>query len=169
MKRILLIILCVFLGSHLHAQQETAKGAFLEKWENSRNYLIEVIHAMPEEDFGFKPTERQMSFEEQLLHIQKNIDWLTASYFEEKEAQTFEYTGKKEQLIQSITYSFDTTKEIIARTPDEELTETVSFFAGPKSRLQILNLLQDHLTHHRGQLIVYLNLKGIEPPSYIGW
>ena len=43
------------------------------------------------------------------------------------------------------------------------------FFAGPKSKFQILNLLEDHVTHHRGQLIVYLNFKNSIPPSFIGW
>ena len=59
--------------------------------------------------------------------------------------------------------------EIIENTNDADLKITVDFFAGPKSKLQILNLLQDHLSHHRGQLIVYLNLNNIKPPSYIGW
>ena len=59
--------------------------------------------------------------------------------------------------------------KIVKNTPDEELKEIVDFFAGPKSNLQILNLLQDHVTHHRGQLIVYLNLNEIEPPKYSGW
>jgi len=30
-------------------------------------------------------------------------------------------------------------------------------------------LLNDHQTHHRGQLVVYLRLNGIKPPAYIGW
>jgi uncharacterized damage-inducible protein DinB len=170
MKRTFFIFLCILIcGTHLIAQQETPKGAFLEKWENSKNYLLEVIKAMPEEDFGFKPTDRQMSFEEQLLHIQKNIEWLTNKYFQEKDAPVTATDGTKEALIKSLTQSFENTSEVVTSTTEEELAETVSFFAGPKSRLQILNLLQDHLTHHRGQLIVYLNLKGIEPPSYVGW
>jgi len=52
---------------------------------------------------------------------------------------------------------------------EENLDEKVDFFAGEKNKLQILNLLQDHVTHHRGQLAVYLNLKGIKPPAYTGW
>jgi uncharacterized damage-inducible protein DinB len=31
----------------------------------------------------------------------------------------------------------------------------------------MLNILQDHVTHHRGQIIVYLNLKGIEAPEKV--
>ena len=75
----------------------------------------------------------------------------------------------KEEIIQQLTISFDKVTEIIKTICEEDLTTEVDFFAGPKSKLQILNLLQDHVTHHRGQLIVYLNLNNIKPPKYRGW
>jgi uncharacterized damage-inducible protein DinB len=31
---------------------------------------------------------------------------------------------------------------------------------------EVLMLAWDHTTHHRGQLIVYLRLKGIKPTDY---
>ncbi len=34
---------------------------------------------------------------------------------------------------------------------------------------QIINLMNDHLTHHRAQAIVYLRLNGVMPPKYVGW
>jgi uncharacterized damage-inducible protein DinB len=40
---------------------------------------------------------------------------------------------------------------------------------GSSTKNRILNLMDNHLAHHRGQMIVYLRLKGIEPPSYVGW
>ncbi|NJL74904.1 MAG: hypothetical protein HC892_07620 [Saprospiraceae bacterium] len=30
-------------------------------------------------------------------------------------------------------------------------------------------LMNDHLTHHRAQMIVYLRLKDVQPPKYVGW
>ena len=51
----------------------------------------------------------------------------------------------------------------------KQLEEPVDFFAGPMNKRQILNLMTDHLTHHRGQAILYLRLRGIKPPSYRGW
>ena len=75
----------------------------------------------------------------------------------------------KEEIINQLTASFDNVAEIIKKVTLEELSTEVEFFAGPKSKLQILNLLQDHVTHHRGQLIVYLNLNDIKPPKYRGW
>lgn len=64
---------------------------------------------------------------------------------------------------------FDAIYKAVENTPDPDFTSTLDFFAGPKSKLQILYLLQDHMSHHRGQPIVYLNLQGKEPPPYVGW
>lgn len=153
------------------AQQTTAKKAFLEKWENSKTYLIAIAEAMPEENYDFKPTERQMSFKAQLLHIKGNMDWLSTAYFTTNKfkKEKSDLTLSKSETLQQLETSFNSVLQIIKNTPDEDLKETVEFFAGPKSKLQILNLLQDHVTHHRGQLIVYLNLNSIEPPKYSGW
>ncbi len=153
------------------AQQTTTKEAWLEKWENSKNYLVGIAEAMPEEQYDFKPTERQMSFKEQLIHIKGNMDWLSNTYFTEIEfvRTKAELPLSKAETITHITEAFDNASKIIERATEENLLETVDFFAGPKSKLQILNLLHDHVTHHRGQLIVYLNLKNIEPPGYSGW
>lgn len=172
MKKItLLLVLLAINYSTIMAQQSTPKLAFMEKWENSKNYLIAIAEEMPEEFYDFKPTERQMSFKEQLMHIKGNMDWLSNAYFTDIDykKEKKELPKTKTETINELEIAFDGVMFIIEKTPDEDLTETVDFFAGPKSKLQILNLLQDHVTHHRGQIIVYLNLKNIEPPKYIGW
>lgn len=168
-KFILLVALLIFAESF--AQQADSKGAFLEKWDNSKDYLVAMAQLMPEQFYDFKPTERQLSFKEQLLHIKDNMDWLSKTYFYTKEYKRVKIDPAitKQETIKLLTDAFNTSAEIIKNISKEELQETVEFFAGPKSKLQILNLLQDHVTHHRGQLIVYLNLKGQEPPKYVGW
>lgn len=144
---------------------------FLEKWDNSKTYLVAIIEAMPYENFEFKPTEKQMTFQDQLLHIESNMAWLSSSYFDG-------YTSKKnrgnikltkEETIKFLIAGFDRVSTIVKKIPPSSLTEKVDFFAGKKTKLQILNLLQDHVSHHRGQLIVYLNLNNIQPPKYVGW
>lgn len=165
------LLSALFILTTGFSQQATPKEAFLEKWDNSKDYLLRVAELMPEEFYDFKPTERQRSFKEQLLHIKENIDWLSVTYFSSK-AYKREKTDpniSKDETIQLLTRAFDASAVIIKKASKEELIETVAFFAGPKSKLQIINLLQDHVTHHRGQLIVYLNLKDQEPPKYVGW
>ncbi len=155
------------------AQQNTVKTAFLEKWENSKNYLIQIAEAMPIDKYGYKPTEREMDFKEQLLHIRENSLWLSTTYFTDKkfdrkaiEKQEFK---NKEELVEAIRKAFNDVATIIKNTDPKEFKDEVKFFAGPKSKLQILNLIQDHVTHHRGQLIVYLNLNEVTPPRFVGW
>ncbi|MAZ73132.1 MAG: DinB family protein [Flavobacteriaceae bacterium] len=169
--KILLVLLSVITIHTTLAQQTTTKDAWLEKWENSKNYLVGIAEAMPEEHYNFKPTERQMTFKEQLVHIKENMDWLSNTYFTKVEFKKTkaELPLTKAETITLITEAFDKAYKIISITTEESLLETVDFFAGPKSRLQILNLLHDHVTHHRGQLIVYLNLNNVEPPAYSGW
>lgn len=164
-----IIFFTLLFSSTMFAQQANVKDAFLEKWGNSKTYLIEMALLMPEEDYGYKPTERQRSFKEQLEHIQSNMDWLGTKYFNKQETEISNLSNEKERVIKSLEFAFDNVARAIEATSEEELKETVEFFAGPKSKLQILNLLLDHVTHHRGQLIVYLNLKEIEPPRYVGW
>lgn len=170
-KSIILLLVLLLSFANINAQQTSVKTAFLEKWENSKNYLMEIAEAMPEDAYAFKPTERQMSFKEQLMHIKGNMEWLSNSYFTkikyEKGKPNLDMN--KAETISELEKGFDNVFQIIEKTLDEDLIETVDFFAGTKSKLQILNLMQDHLTHHRGQLIVYLNLNEINPPKYIGW
>ncbi|MBW1294009.1 DinB family protein [Aquimarina litoralis] len=155
------------------AQQLTPKSAFLEKWKNSKTYLLEMAEAMPEDKYSFRPTENEMDFKDQLLHICGNMTWLSTTYFSAEEFDRKKFTesapSSKDEIVKFIKESFDKAYNRVESTSEESLTDKVDFFAGPKSKLQILNLLQDHVTHHRGQLIVYLNLNGIKPPKYVGW
>ncbi len=164
------ILLLTLFATIMAKAQDTPIFAFLEKWENSKDYLVEMAELTPEDKYTYKPTERQKTFQEQLLHIKQNMDWLSSTYFskEKKEAKKTTYTTKAE-VIAAIKEACDNTATIIKKASPEELKEIVEFFAGPKTKLQILNLLQDHVTHHRGQLIVYLNLNDIKPPRFRGW
>lgn len=171
MKKYTFFLLFMLLISLNMNAQNNVISAFLMKWENSKNYLLEIAEAMPEEQYNYKPTERQMTFMEQLLHIRSNMVWLSESYFVDSTYVKSEKIDPKTktEILQELTIAFDKVTNIVKNVPLSNLTTEVDFFAGPKSKLQILNLLQDHVTHHRGQIIVYLNLNNIQLPKYVGW
>lgn len=171
MKKIAILLIPILMFSIQLNAQNNPVTAFLLKWENSKNYLLEMAESMPEENYNYKPTERQMTFQEQLLHIRSNMIWLSEKYFMNS---NFSKTAKsnpstKTEIIEALANSFEKVSKIIKEIPDADLAQEAEFFAGPKSKLQLINLIQDHVTHHRGQLIVYLNLKAINPPKYRGW
>ncbi len=168
------VLIAFFLISGIvSAQQFSVKTAFLEKWKNSKKYLLEIADKMPEDNYEFKPTAREMMFKEQLLHIRQNMLWLGTTYFTkekfDREVLKENVPQKKSEIIKLLENAFDKVYTQVQNSTKDDLQVEIDFFAGRKSKLQILNLLQDHVTHHRGQLIVYLNLNEIKPPRYVGW
>lgn len=170
MKNLLLfLIFCAAFGTI------RAQGGYLtefkQKWANAKDYTLEVAQLMPEEQYGYRPSEEQMSFREQLLHMVGNMGWLSSSYLGAKklEADLKKKDYSKDELLDILMRSFDRVMESVEKLETEVLDEEVTFFAGPMTKRQILTLLNDHLTHHRAQLIVYLRLQGVQPPNYRGW
>lgn len=166
------LLLCLLLVAGLSAKaQESYLKEFQQKWSNSKDYTLELAESMPEEYYDYKPTEVEMTFKRQLLHITGNIDWLTSSYLDgeklDADLQSNDYS--KAEVIALMTKAFDNAAAAIEKFPVTELETMVKFFAGPMSRRQIIVLLNDHVVHHRGQIIVYARLKGIEPPKFRGW
>lgn len=144
---------------------------FYTKWLNGAEYTLEITRLMPIEDFNFRPTAESMSFGQQLLHIAANMDWLGSTYLnaEPHSMPLRDTIYGKEDLIHILEEGFEKAAIAIKNLGDEQMEEVVDFFAGPMTKRQIVHLMHDHHTHHRGQLIVYLRLNGLEPPRYRGW
>lgn len=141
------------------------------KWKNAAEYTLEFAQAMPEDFYGYTPTKVEMTYREQLKHVAGNIIWLCSSYLEgEKTTIDPTKTGNsKKEITAMLVKTFAYANETINKMTEKDLTEQVDFFAGKMSRRRILFLLTDHVTHHRGQLVVYLRMNNVEPPNYRGW
>ena len=144
----------------------------LTKWEGAKEYTLALADAMPAEKYTFKPTDEQRAFHEQITHIIGNMIWLSTSYLGGEglaSADTENPPKEKDEIMALLEESFDYAHETIKGFDYSRIDEEVDFFAGPMSHRKILFLIMDHLTHHRGQLVVYLRLNDIEPPKYRGW
>jgi len=127
---------------------------------------------MPEVNYNFRPTEGAMSFQEQLLHIVNNISMLTAlitgnrqEFYQKAEAGEF----NKAEVLQSLTRANAHVLELIHTASDSLLNEEITFRGVPMSKQNIFYLLRDHQAHHRAQCLVYLRMKGVPAPGYVGW
>jgi uncharacterized damage-inducible protein DinB len=143
----------------------------ITKWTNGLKYTEDVMNTMPDSLWNFKPVKEEMSFREQVLHITQNMYWLSSTYLN---GENTELKIKDEgQTIQEIKTKYQEigkyTLEVLRNLQENKLTERVNFFAGNLTRCQIFELMHDHHTHHRGQMIVYLRLNGFKPPKYVGW
>ena len=151
--------------------QETLLEDFKIKWKNATDYTLEFAKAMPEENYSFKPVPAEMSFGEQLKHIAGNMVWLSSSYLNgaPTKLDPMNTGNSKKEIIDILEKSFAYAAETVNHLNEKMLNQNVDFFAGFMTKRRILLLMTDHVTHHRGQLVVYLRLNGIEPPAYRGW
>ncbi|MEM9525250.1 MAG: DinB family protein [Bacteroidota bacterium] len=119
-------------------------------------YSVEVIEAMPEEYFDYKPTPDVLSFREQAVHIayaiewnillmqKKPVDWVPGNRLEMSQAELSAYA--RAQFVHF-----------------ENFVDTS--IVNPVFTEQIVDVLS-HNAHHRGQMTTYLRLRGIKPTAY---
>ena len=174
MKYIFIAVSFFFTFSSLIAQSVDTVflNANITKLKNAKEYTLQVSDLMPEEKYNYKPSKEEMEFGKQLLHISENLCWLSSSYLTSNKNPLTAADGKitsKKDIVTVVKKGYDFAIDALQNFDPKTLTDTVKFFSGPMNKLQIINLIQDHQTHHRGQLLVYLRLNGIKPPDYVGW
>lgn len=167
----LFLIGCFLFQNPPLSAQTSFLSDFKMKWKNAANYTIEFASVMPEDNYGYTPTKVEMTYREQLKHVAGNIVWLCSSFLDGNvtNIDPAKAGDSKKDVIALLERSFKYADETIAKMTEKDLEENVDFLAGKMTKRRILFLLSDHVTHHRGQLVVYLRLKNITPPDYVGW
>jgi len=170
-----LIMLLFLMGFQQQSFAQAANDSLLtqmsRKWINAKTYAVQMAELMPEEFYNFKPSMEEMSFGEQVLHIANNIGMLSSSYLSLPNSLKTKNVNPldKAEVVKTLGAAYDIGLSAHRNVKPEQLDEIVKFFAGPLTKRQIFLLIHDHQSHHIGQLIVYLRLKGIKPVNYVGW
>ena len=177
MKNILIIIAIVQFSSFstpLFAQENSFIEDYLERLENSRKYLILVAETMPEDKYDFRATLESMTFAENLMHIGFAMDWHSQSLLGGRESRDWKTDTifkvahtSKEEMIAVIDKTFDETIKLIKQFDTSQFDDELDYFGLNRTKRQIFLLLADHITHHRGQMLVYMRLNGLVPPRYV--
>ncbi|WP_405412830.1 DinB family protein [Maribacter sp. Asnod1-A12] len=171
---ITLITFLFFTTTCLLAQQDKFIEDAIERLENSRKYLLLVADMMPEEKYGYKATEESLSFTENLMHIGFALDWHSQSLIGDREARVYQTdtvfkpaNKTKAEMMARIDQSFTEAIALLQDVSPEQLDTELDYFGLTRSKRQIYMLLADHITHHRGQMLVYMRLNGLTPPRYV--
>ena len=174
MRYLFLPSLLMLLSLYVNSQETDSLfvSSALLKLKNAKEYTLKVADLMPAKNYNYRPTEDEMNFGEHLLHIAENLSWLSTSYLNSGANSNSKIDLKikdKDSIRKALVRTYDYAINVLIHFKSSNLRDTVDFFAGPMNKMQVINLINDHQTHHRGQLLVYLRLSGITPPKYIGW
>jgi hypothetical protein len=156
--------------------QSTVKDALVKHWSTSKDFTIAVAKLMPAEDYGFKPVPEELSFSQVLIQVAganlnacANASGTKRPDIPQKirDAANGKAEVDKNSVVQFLSDSFDFCNQAVAAMTPEKLDA----LAGPENRkmtgFEWLWAYFTHTAHHRGQLEVYLRLKGIKPPDYV--
>lgn len=147
------------------------KKIALNRMAGERRLTRETIVAMTDGDMLFKPTPEVMSFGGQALHIVLSQAVLLEAF-----------QGKGWHWEMPITLEQFPTKEAILAKFDEVNQAAVEYYESlepdqfgrlvetgwgpPEPLFELFFSFLTHETHHRGQMVTYLRLKGMQPPQY---
>lgn len=138
-------------------------------WERTRDLIVGIANAMPEDRYGFKATPAQRSFGEQVMHIvQIDAFLLGALGGKTPRPEINMKATTKTDIMAALRQSFDWGAAVIKEFSDQQLVERVKSppFLGPmSSRARIYYFSLQHSQDVYGQMVVYLRLNGLVPPA----
>ena len=165
----LLFILC--LCPYTQAQNSSIE-ALVADYERAKTLTLAYLEAMPDDKYSFKPTPEIRTFSEQMLHLAQGTIGLSSNgtgadrIFPGENLEKTEAYQTKSEVIRLVTASFDFAIEGIKNIDPESFDEIVEAGQFKVTKLGWVNKAFEHLTHHRGQCVIYLRLNGITPPQF---
>jgi uncharacterized damage-inducible protein DinB len=150
----------------------------LEAWSDAREGLIEELENIPDDRFDFRPTPETRSVAEQAQHIlevalmmtgeltRPDTDFRRAPWPEllDLYAAHVKQATSKRQLIDLLAQSFQEAERQFLDVGELHMLQLIERFDGEKgTRLAWLNHGIAQEMYHRGQLVTYQRLMGIEP------
>jgi uncharacterized damage-inducible protein DinB len=139
---------------------------YAEHLKTSRDFTIKVAQQMPESDYGYKLTDQQMSFAQQLVHISGANASFCAALSGEKSPVGKPGSMKKADVIEFVGKSYDYCIKVVSDASTEQMDKSYKAEDGTMSGWELVMLALDHSTHHRAQCEMYLRSKGITPTAY---
>lgn len=183
MQRLLLAVVTLLMTASMSAAQTSDSGipsglspSMATSLNNMhmaiRRNLIESAEAMPAGDYSFKPTPQIRSCAELLAHVAMANYYMCSMARSEAMPvmENYERTiTDKAAMVKALGAALAYCDGVFKETTDANVNQAVKV-AGPgggaqTTRGQVLMFSTTHNNEHYGNVILYLRLKGIVPPS----
>jgi uncharacterized damage-inducible protein DinB len=143
--------------------------AFTIQFEAAKNYVTKSAEKVSEDLYSFKPTPEVRSFGAILAHIADG-NYLFCSKVKGEESPSAMMAvekGKttKADIQKALAESYAYCDAAIAGVPAAQLADKADFFGMEQTKLSMIGFASVHSFEHYGNLVTYMRLKNIVPPS----
>ena len=168
MPRLALALCALALAPAAAAAQEStaAVGALKAQWQAFTSYVTRAAEIMPESDYAFRPVGTVRTFGQLVGHVADAQQMFCAGALGEAPPTTsVERTATtKEALVAGLRASIATCDRAYAQA-DAAAMQPMTLFGQPTTRLGTLSMNAAHSYEHYGNLVTYLRMNGMVPPS----
>jgi uncharacterized damage-inducible protein DinB len=133
-----------------------------------KGYVLKAVAQVPEDMFAFKPTPDVRSLGALFGHIADANFMICGMASGEKPTMSGIEKSKttKKDLTEALEASFKFCESAYTSTTAANANDTVKFFLpGTHTRLGVLTFNTAHDFEHYGNIVTYMRLKGLTPPS----
>lgn len=129
--------------------------------------VVKAAEKMPEENYGFKPTPEVRSFGELVGHVaDANYMFCAQASGGTNPMKNVEKTKtSKADLVAAVKDAVAYCNAAFDRTTDAKGSEMVKLFSFNLAKLTLFSLNTAHTDEHYGNMVTYMRLKGIVPPT----
>jgi uncharacterized damage-inducible protein DinB len=131
------------------------------------NAVIGAAQKMPEENYSFKPTPEVRSFGQLVGHVaDANYMFCSKASGEANPSKGIEKTKtSKADLVAALKDAVAFCNTAFDGMTDAKGSEMVQMFSYHMAKLTLFSLNTAHTDEHYGNMVTYLRLKGIVPPT----
>ncbi|MBV8550042.1 MAG: DinB family protein [Acidobacteriaceae bacterium] len=133
----------------------------------SKNVILKSAEEMPEENYSFKPVGTVRSFGQLVGHVaDAQYEFCSTVVGDGKQSPGIEKSKtSKADLIQALKDGFAYCDQAYNGMTDAHAAEVTNFFGHSSPKLTILFFNIGHNMEHYGNMVTYLRIKGLVPPS----
>lgn len=132
--------------------------------------LAKTAEQVPEDVWSFKPTPAVRSFGQIIGHVADSQYFFCSAALGEKppRSDVEKSLSTKADLAKALAESTAYCDKQLASLDDKKGMETIKFFGGMQPRAMVFSFNTAHAFEHYGNLVTYMRLKNITPPSSQG-
>ncbi len=161
-----LLILFTFAVSFASAQNPLSDD-YRFGWGGVKDYIVRAAEKMPAEKYSFQPTDSVMTFAQMMGHIADSNYYFCATALGDKPpaSDVRKNMSTKEEILPALKASVAYCDKAYAALTDASAADKVKFFGGEHTRAAVFMIHFGHAYEHYGNLVTYMRMNGLVPPS----
>jgi uncharacterized damage-inducible protein DinB len=170
-KPLPIILLCLLALPAFSQEKQSSDNPFstINKrgYERTKGILLRSAEKMPEENYSFKPVDTVRTYGQIIGHL-ADAQYLfcsTASGAKNPDLKIEKTKTSKADLVAALKDGFAYCDKVYDAMTDAAATQTVKFFGNDVPKFAVLSVNIGHNMEHYGNLVTYMRIKGIVPPT----